>query len=389
MKAKKCGFVTGCVMAVGALACSAGTTERPAAEAQAPGVVDMSPPPPMTEAPEGTGKLAATFKEHFGVGVAVEPRHLTSVGPILSGDFNRLTAENAMKFAQLHPSEGSYAFERADEIAEFARQHSMAMTGHALVWYRETPAWLVAANDPSATTAALDEHIRTVVERYADVTDNWDVVNEAISDSGGKTYRDGDEGSKLYPLYGGQQYIKVAFESAAAAVSATGKSIALYYNDYNVVDDAKRAKIIEMVRWLKAEGVQIDGVGLQAHWNIEWPNDALLQKTIDELVAEGVKLKISELDLSVYTKDDYGTETWEPQKEFTADLAQRQAQRYQQLFALFAKNAEHITSVTFWGVSDDQTWLDDFPAAGRNNYPLLFDDQHQPKPAYFSILQAL
>lgn len=361
-----------------------------------PSVSPTAPSPVETQASAfevGAASAAPTtqvglylrFNEEFSLGVALEPRYLATWAPTIRSNFNRLTAENVMKFARIHPKPDAYDFEPADRLADFAREHSMAVTGHALVWHRETPDWLVAGGDPSTVAARLEEHIHTVVARYADVIDNWDVVNEIISDSPNKTYRDAEEGSKLSGVLG-EQLSVLAFRYAETAVAASGKPIALYYNDYNIVLDDKRKKALELARTLQTEGIRIDGIGAQAHWNLEWPTVADVQRMIDDIVAAGLKVKISELDISIYTQDDWGKKNWEAEKPFTEELAARQAARYAELFEVFVKNAEHITSVTFWGLSDGHTWLDNEPVQGRDNHPLLFDDRGNPKPAYSALL---
>jgi endo-1,4-beta-xylanase len=182
-----------------------------------------------------------------------------------------------------------------------------------------------------------------------------------------------------------EQYIADAFKYAAAAVQASGKSIDLYYNDYNLAKADKRAKTLKMAKALRAQGVRIDGIGEQGHWSMTWPSPAEIQTMIDDFVQAGFKVKISELDISVYPKDDWDNKVWEPERPFDEALALAQATRYKEIFEVFVKNAEHITSVTFWGLTDDRTWLDFMPVQGRNNYPLLFNDLDQPKPAYFAL----
>ncbi len=329
--------------------------------------------------------LSEHLAPYFSFGVAMEPHYLNELGPIISSTFNRLTAENAMKCARIHPSEDTYNYAPADELADFARKHEMKMTGHALVWYRETPDWLVKG-DKKAVLAKLESHIDTVVARYADVTDNWDVVNEAISDTPDKMYRDGAEGSKLFAVLG-EDLITEAFRYADEAATKSGKDIALYYNDYNMAKPDKLDKVLKMAKKLRAAGIRIDGIGAQAHWTMNWPPIPQVQAMIDKITAAGFKVKISELDVSLYTNDDWDNEKWQAEMEFTPELAQAQAARYKALFDLFAKNAEHITSVSVWGLSDDRTWLDDMPSKGRNNHPLLFDDADAPKPAYFALFE--
>lgn len=293
-----------------------------------------------------------------------------------------------MKFEPLCPTSARCNYGAADEIASFARKHSMQLTGHTFVWHRMHPTWPFLDGENPATKTQISErlqrHVAALVERYSDVVDNWDVVNEAISDSADKTYRDGAEGSKWYAAYAGPEFIKVAFAAAADAAAKHDPEVKLFYNDYNVVKADKRAKVLEMVRWLRKAGVRVDGVGLQAHWNIEWPPIADVRAAIEELAAEKLMVKISELDISVYSEDDWGKEVWQPEREYTADLDRRLAQRYEELFALFEEKKDVVSSVTFWGLHDDRSWLNRYPTK-RLNYPLLVDRQGQPKQAFKAL----
>lgn len=340
-----------------------------------------------------TDSLAAKYAGFFPIGAAVGDFHLTNLEQILISDFNRLTCENAMKIADIHPSEETYYWDEADRVADFARLHGMKLTGHTLLWHRQAPDWMftgVTAGDAASlelVKSRLKLHIQTVVNRYVDVVDNWDVVNEALSDTTDKQYRDGEEGSKWYELFGSEEYIYWAFQFAKDALEANqpGSSAGkLYYNEYTAT--VKADKIVKLLAWLKEKGITVDGVGFQSHENMTWPSVADLQAAINKLQAAGYKVKISELDVTVYS--DYSTGSFVPQPAvtYTPELATRQAQRFADLFALYRKNKDVITSVTFWGVSDDRTWLDDEPVAGRNDFPLLYDDQHQPKPARAAIM---
>jgi endo-1,4-beta-xylanase len=234
----------------------------------------------------------------------------------------------------------------------------------------------------------LKAHIEAVVERYTDVVDNWDVVNEAISDDDAKTYRDGPEGSKWFELFGSEEYIYWAYKFAKDALeanspgSSTGK---LYYNEY--VATKKADKILKLLTWLKDEkGVQVDGVGFQSHETMTWPSMAELQTAIDKFKTAGYKVKISELDITVYNDYSTGTFVASPAVELTPELEAKQAKRFGDLFTLYRKNRDQVTSVTFWGVSDDQTWLDSLPVPGRNDFPLLYGDAHTPKAARAAIM---
>jgi len=341
-----------------------------------------------------TDSLASKYAGYFPIGAAVGSWHLDSLGQVLEQDFNHLTCENAMKIQDIHPAEATFEWAEADRVADFARQNGMKLTGHALLWHRQAPAWMfegVTAGDAASLETLkirLKSHIEAMVERYADVVDNWDVVNEALSDTAGKTYRDGAEQSTWYELFGSEEYIYWAFQYAKDALeanavgSSTGK---LYYNDYTAT--LKADKILTLLSWLKDDkGLTIDGVGFQSHEQLSWPSTTDLQVAIDKVTAAGYKVKISELDVTVYADYSTGSFVAAPAVELTPELEARQAKRFADLFTLYRKNKQHISSVTFWGISDDQTWLDNEPVPGRNDHPLLYDDAHAPKAARAAIM---
>lgn len=338
------------------------------------------------------GRLAEKYAEHFPIGAAVSAWHLENTTSILEEHFNHLTAENAMKTGLVHPTEDGFNWDEADAIADFARERGMTMTGHTLLWHRQQPGWMfegLTAEDPESIEilkGRLQSHIAAMVERYADVVTNWDVVNEAISDDSSKTYR--DEGSEWYRIFGSEEYIYWAFFYAKEALEAhePGSSAGkLYYNDYNVT--LKVDQILEMLAWLENDkGLKIDGVGDQGHYRIDWPPVSEIRATYDKLTAAGYKLKVSELDVSLY--NDYPSGSFEPapELEFTAALESQQAERYGALFELFREYSGDLTSVTLWGVTDDRTWLDNEPVEGRNDHPLLWNDAKEPKAALEAIL---
>jgi endo-1,4-beta-xylanase len=325
------------------------------------------------------------------LGVAVEPYLLNEQGPVIVKHFRRLVTENAMKWGEVCRSAQRCDFQRADTVANFARQNNMKMTGHTFVWHQMYPAWLfrdgVGQASREVLTERLRKHIFTMVERYADVVDNWDVVNEAISDKPGKLWRQLPEQSKWYEAFGGEGYIETAFRLAAEATAKYAPSTKLYYNDYSIENPEKRQKVIEMIRGLRQKGVRIDGVGIQGHINLTWPTTTELAKAIDEFSKENLLVKISELDISVYSSDDLERKKYQPEVTYDANLEQRLAQRYVEVFEVFRAKAASITSVTLWGLSDDHTWLNGWPL-GRKNYPLLIDRMHQPKLAMKRLLEA-
>lgn len=345
------------------------------------------------ESGEIAGSVAKKYVDHFPIGAAVGNWELGNALATLERDFDHLTCENAMKAANIHPDEVTYNWTEADRVADFARSHRMKMTGHALLWHRQAPEWMFAgltAGDPSSVEllkSRLKAHIEALVNRYADVVDNWDVVNEVISSDYSKLYRDGSEGSQWYELFGSEEYIYWAYQYAHDALeaiqpgSASGK---LYYNDYTVT--SKVDQILTMLAWLESRGIHVDGVGFQSHEYMAWPSTDELQAAFDRFVAAGYRLKISELDVTVY--DDYASGSFvaSPQVEYTPELEDAQARRFASLFSLYRSNKDHLTSVTFWGLTDGRSWLNYVPVVGRADYPLLYKDANTPKAARAAIM---
>ncbi|MGC4064014.1 MAG: endo-1,4-beta-xylanase [Polyangiaceae bacterium] len=324
------------------------------------------------------------------LGVAVEPYLLEEQGPVVAKHFRRLVAENSMKWGEVCRTKNGCDFKRADAIADFARTHGMKMTGHTFVWHQMYPAWLFRDGLGSASkevlTERLREHISQMVQRYADVVDNWDVVNEAISDKPERMWRQKPEQSKWFEAFGGEGYVEVAFRLAAEATSKFAPDTKLFYNDYSIENPEKRHKVIEMIRELRKKGVRVDGVGIQGHVNLTWPAVAELARAIDEFAAERLLVKVSELDVSVYPEDDLDRKAYQKELSYTQELEERLAQRYVEIFRVFRAKASALHSVTLWGLSDDHTWLNGWPVS-RRNYPLLIDRTHRPKLAMQRLLE--
>jgi endo-1,4-beta-xylanase len=324
------------------------------------------------------------YKSFFPIGVAVSPQVLT--GPeadLIKKHFNSITAENAMKIGPIHPEEDRYNWEPADQIVAFAQASGMPMRGHTLCWHNQTPGWLFkdAAGKPVSREVLLQrlkDHITAVVTRYKGKIYAWDVVNEAIDDKDDVFFRP----SPWFNIIG-EEYIAKAFEYAHAA----DPDALLFYNDYNTESPSKRAKIIKLVKSLLDAGVPVHGIGLQGHWSIYGPGDTEIAESIKAYSSLGLKLQITELDISVY-KPEQGRRDKRPDEHdtFTIDMEQRQIAQYKSIFKVLRDNKNEITSVTFWNVTDKRSWLDNFPVRGRKNYPLLFDQELKPKKAYWEVV---
>lgn len=321
--------------------------------------------------------LHSVYKEFFDIGAAVNLKTIETQKDVLTTHYNSLTAENDMKFERIHPSEGVYTFEAADKIADFAAANGMKLRGHTLVWHNQTPDWVFEGTDGAPVDretllARMKSHIETVVGRYKGIIYGWDVVNEVIEDKSDVWLRE----SKWLNLVG-EDFIAKAFEFAHAA----DPKAVLFYNDYNECNPEKRDKIIRLVQSLQNKDVPIHGIGLQGHWNLNGPSLAEIREAIERYAALGLKLQVTELDISVFDYEDKRTDLTEP----TAEMLERQAERYEQIFGLFREYKDVLTAVTFWGAADDYTWLDHFPVRGRKNWPFVFDAKHEPKASFWKI----
>ena len=335
---------------------------------------------------QSTKGLKDYYKDYFPMGVAVNPAMMDTPADtaLILAQFNSLTAENAMKMGPIHPEENRYHWAPADKIVDFAVQHGLKLRGHALCWHNQTPSWFFtdatgAAVSREVLLGRLERHITEVVTRYKGKIYAWDVVNEAVPDGGTELYRH----SKFYDIIG-ETYIEKAFEYAHRA----DPDALLFYNDYNTEDPAKRERIYQLVKTLKNKGVPIHGVGLQGHWSVYEPTAAALEASILQFASLGLKVQITELDVSVYPKEHARRERRETDKSaFTPELDDLQAAHYRLLFEVFRKHRAVLTGVTFWNLSDKSSWLDQFPVRGRKDYPLLFDAGYRPKKAFWEVVR--
>jgi len=330
---------------------------------------------------------------HFLIGTAVSPAQLadSATGPLVAAQFDCLTAEDAFKPASLEPERGRFTFADADRITAFAAAHHMALVGHNLCWHQQSPPWLYARPDgtPLPRKEALDNlhgYIRTVVAHFKGKILGWDVVNEAIDDGPGYL-RDSPAHRAI-----GDDFVEKAFAFAHEA----DPQAELYYNDYGIESPGKREKAVRLIHDLKAHGLRVDAVSIQGHCGLNWPLVSAFEEAIRAFQAEGVKVCISELDVDVLprrtrTADVGARETGaDPYKDGIPEAAlQAQADRYAALFGVFARHPKEIERVTFWGVDDCHSWLNNFPVRGRTNYPLLFSRGMQPKPAFAAIVRVL
>jgi endo-1,4-beta-xylanase len=324
------------------------------------------------------------YKDYFPIGVAVSARSIASAdSDLILQQFNSLTPENAMKMGPIHPEEHRYYWKDADNIVRFAQAHGLRVRGHNLCWHEQTPAWIFKdslGNEVSKEVLLqrLKDHITTVVSRYKGKIYAWDVVNEAVDDDPSRELRN----SPWYRICG-EEFIVRAFEYAHAA----DPDAQLFYNDYNTERPEKRERVYQLLKKLVNAGVPITGIGLQAHWFLSEPSEKDLRAAVDRFSSLGLKVQITELDISIYPweKNKRGRRPDE-EDTFTPEKEQQQLEQYKKIFSVFRDYKGVLTGVTFWNLSDRHSWLDDYPVPGRKNYPLLFDMYGHPKKAWQAVV---
>lgn len=333
--------------------------------------------------------LYRAYQEYFPIGTAISPEaDLKSVARMrfITSHYNSITPENQMKPKQIHPLENIYNWAPADSVVKFAKKNNMKIRGHALVWFQNVPGWMLLDRNQVASKSVLyrkmQAHIEAVVKRYKKDVYCWDVVNEAISNKDDEVFRKSD------PLYliAGEEYVEMAFRYAKEA----DPDAQLFYNDYRFTNPIKREKIYKLLKKLKEKGVPIDGVGMQSHYTIGEVTEKYLQETIDMFSKLGLKIQVTELDISIYPRRDRTKDDIEKQKTekadslYTPERQKQQLELYDMLFKTYRANREKITGVTFWGASDLRK---NFRTnnLGKMDYPFLFDEFMKPKKAFYKV----
>ena len=341
--------------------------------------------------------LKQAFKGDFVVGAAMNQAQITGQDArgdtLIEAQFNAISPENVMKWERIHPEPGKYRFDLADKYVAFGIKHHMFIVAHTLIWHNQVPAWVFHDDKGNllgrdALLARMKDHISTVVGRYKGKINSWDVVNEVLNDDG--TLR-----QTLWLKIIGPDYIERAFEYAHEA----DPKAQLIYNDYSLENEPKRSGAIALVKKLRSEGIPISGVGIQGHDHLDWPSAELEDAAISAFAAAGIKVSITEFDITVLpsaTSQHTADVTLKIEqnaalnpyvKGLPDSVEQQLATRYADLFRVFLKHRDDVERVTFWGVTDAQSWLNDWPVQGRTNYPLLWDRSFQPKPAYDAVMK--
>ena len=276
---------------------------------------------------------------------------------------------------QVHQNYADYKWDQCTPLMDYAKQFpDKVLRGHALLWpsnAKNNLEWLLvdvngSRVDRDEAIKRLRTHIQTIAMHYKGRFRYWDVLNEAVDPNA----KDGLRAS-LWKDIIGPQYVEIAFEAARKA----DPNAKLFYNDFNEWKPQKREAIYALVKKLKSKGL-IDGIGMQQHVNLFEPSASELNATISRFAELGVEIHVTELDVEVNRNGQY--------TELTSALNQKIAQRYKELFDIYLKHAGKITAVMTFNVTDASSWLRYHPKA-HLTWPLLFDAQGHPKPAFWAI----
>ncbi len=401
--------------------------------AQVASTTDQSQP--LANPPDAPATLKSAFQEHFLIGVAINRSMATGAGgrrnkelverdiALVKEQFNQIAPENDIKWQHIHPREGAdgYYFGPADAFVEFGQKNNMVIIGHTLVWHAQTPNWVFAganpppdADDPADSAAGnaqvadapsppgrrrrgfggfgqgytgprasrdellarMREHIHTVVGRYRGRIKAWDVVNEALSDSGDEVLR-----NSLWLQIIGPDYIAKAFEYAHEA----DPDAILRYNDYGLENPAKRRKLITLIKSLQEQHAPVHAIGSQAHVNVSTTFETMDQ-ALTEMASLGLPIHITELDVNSAARGQRGTgaeiaaNADATEGGLVKDADRRLADAYAGIFRAFLEHRDSVRMVTFWGANDAVSWR-------RFGTPLLFDGENKPKPAFEAVLR--
>ncbi len=351
-------------------------------------------------------KLWEYYEDYFKVGCTMN-YGTQDMYEDIAGEFNSMTCENEVKWNALEPTEGTFDFTVADKMVAFAKNNKMAVRGHCLAWHNPLalPNWVFtdtgSDGKPVAATfekvkARLVNHATEVVKHFGTEVYAWDVWNEMLTDKytsdENDLYRVDSQWHAVCGLTANaspeekaaaNERIEELIVATFAAARKANPKTKLFYNEYFVNNSYKMKKILTMVDRLQKKGCEIDGVGIQAHYDINSFDAELLDNLIAELGKRGLEVQITEVDFSMY---DYNADKSLYYQEFTEDMQDLQASCFGKVFEVCRKHKDVVTAVVQWGVADDDSYLHKIPVEGRKDWPYLFDEYHEKKDAYYAII---
>ena len=312
-------------------------------------------------------------------GCAVRASHLAqdpAFAQLVASECGMVVPENELKWEALRPSASSFSFDAADRVAAFAQQNGLRLRGHTLVWHAALPAWFAGHATAQNAGALLDEHVAAVVGRYAGRMHSWDVVNEAVETNDGRA--DGLRETIWLRLLG-PDYIDRAFNAAAKADPAA----MLVYNENGLEytwSAPKRQAVLALLRGMRARGVPVHALGIQAHIQTRHTLDLDgLRSFMADVEALGLKVLVTEMDVADETLPADAT----ARDQAVADLYKR--------FMTVALGTRGTVAVLTWGISDRYSWLqnarprsDGLPVRG-----LPFDQSLGQKAAYQAMASSM
>ena len=347
---------------------------------------------PIIPIEEDIASLKDVYSGYFKVGTAVTTSNLSSPSfmDLVQKHFSdSITFGNELKPDYVLDQAASQAkgdntnpqvnFSQADALLKYCAENKIPVRGHTLVWHSQTPDWFFKENfsddgdwvDKDTMITRMENYIKNVMEglatQYPDVEFYaWDVVNEAWQDNGtpraaGSSKSENSNSSAWTRIFGDNSFIEYAFQFARKYAPAGCK---LYYNDFNEYMPQKTTAIYDMAMELKEKGL-IDGIGMQSHLDVGFPNASTYEKALSKFASTGLDVQITELDITTNDTSEAGLE--------------KQAQMYSDIFDLYVKYKDSISAVVIWGVTDDQSWR-------ASRVPLLFDENFKAKPAFYAIV---
>ncbi len=263
-------------------------------------------------------------------------------------------------------------FNTVDEVMKICYNNGLKMRAHTLVWHSQTPSWFFRNNyagnggfvNQQTMDARLEMYVKTVMNhvylnQYGSVVYAWDVANEILH----------AENSGWEAVYGNNKvnasYVKKAFNYAYQTLEyfKLTDSVKLFYNDYNTYMEVN--DVIKLVNYINQGKKVCAGVGMQSHLGTNFPSVDYYTTALNSFLGAGFEVQITELDISNKGDSDLANYTYQLMKNVNKAK----------------KNGGKITGVTWWGLSDQTTWV-------KNQKPLLFSTPGNPKQAYYKAIQA-
>ncbi|TFK34282.1 endo-1,4-beta xylanase [Crucibulum laeve] len=300
-------------------------------------------------------------KKYFGT--ATDNPELTNTSYVAqlgnTLDFHQLTPANSMKWENTEPERGQFTFSGGDAIVAQAEKHNQLVRGHNCVWHNQLATWVTEGNfDNSTLLSIVENHCSTLVKHYKGKI--WDVLNEVLNDDG--TFRE-----SVFFNTTGTAYMGAAFRAARKA----DPKAKLYINDFNIEGEgAKSTAMINLVKQLRAEGVPVDGIGVQSHL-IVGGVPPTMKANLQAFAALGVEVAITELDVRMNLP-------------VTPALLEQQKKDYKTVIEA-CKAVPRCVGVTVWDWTDKFSWVPGTFAGQGAACP--WDENFVKKPAYLGIIE--